>query len=149
MTGRGPGTLTLFYDADCGVCRLTVLALLRLDRRHRLAAVPLQAYDDAEPTRRELEAELHVRDGAGRWSRGGDAALRIAGAVPVLVPLAIIGRLPGMRRVARAAYRLVAEHRPAISRAFGLESSADRLRHGRGSLEGRPGGRPSHRSWGP
>jgi predicted DCC family thiol-disulfide oxidoreductase YuxK len=128
MTGT---QLTVFYDADCGVCRLTSLTLARLDWRCRLAFVPLQAYAEAEPSHAALARELHVRDGAGRWWRGGGAALRVAAAIPVLVPLSLLGGLPGMRGVVDAAYRSVADHRPVISRALGLEDSARQLRHDR------------------
>ena len=120
--------LTVLYDADCGVCRLTILALERLDWRGRLRPLPLQAYGQERPTRDELLATLHVGDPAGGWARGGDAALRIAAVVPVLRPLAILGALPGARRVADAAYRLVAEHRHTISRVLRLDACAQRLR---------------------
>jgi len=42
--------------------------------------------------------------------------LRIASELPVLVPLSIIGRLPGMGGPVEAAYRLVADHRQLIGR---------------------------------
>jgi predicted DCC family thiol-disulfide oxidoreductase YuxK len=128
MTGE---QLTVFYDADCGVCRLTSLTLARLDWRRRLAFVPLQAYADGEPAHAAMARELHVRDGAGRWWRGGGAALRIAGAIPVLVPLSLTGGLPGIRGVVDLAYRFVADHRPFISHALRLEDSARLLRHHR------------------
>lgn len=121
--------LTVFYDADCGVCRLTSVALARLDWRRRLAFVPLQRFTGAAPTTSELAHELHVRDASGRWWRGGGAALRIARAIPLLMPVAVIGRLPGMRLVVDASYRLVAAHRPAISRALRLTSSGRSIGH--------------------
>ena len=125
-------TLTILYDADCGVCRLTILALKRLDWLDRLRPAPLQAFEDDHPTRDELAATLHVRDRSGRWARGGDAARRIAEAVPVLMPLGVAGHLPGMRRVMDAAYRSVANHRGAISRVLGLETCVPGLRAGTG-----------------
>ena len=124
--------LTVLYDADCGVCRLTALALLRLDWLGRLDLVPLQAFaavpPDEAPTREELLEELHVRDGDGRWSRGGGAALRIAAALPLLAPLALAGRLPGMAWLAERGYRLVADHRHEIGRALDLDACAAGLR---------------------
>lgn len=113
MTGAA---LTVFYDAECGVCRLTSLALARLDWRRRLRFVPLQAYTEAEPTRADLTRELHVRDATARWSRGGGAAIRIARELPLLVPLALLGSLPGVRGIVDAAYRLVAGNRHHIGR---------------------------------
>jgi predicted DCC family thiol-disulfide oxidoreductase YuxK len=111
--------LTVLYDGDCGVCRLTVRALRTLDWRRRLAFMPLQRFSGSapgDPTRRRLLWALHVRDGRGRWYRAGDAMLRIAAELPVLVPLSIIGRLPGMSWPVEAAYRLVADNRHFISR---------------------------------
>jgi predicted DCC family thiol-disulfide oxidoreductase YuxK len=118
-----PARLTAFYDADCPVCRLTVSALRTLDWRRHIDFTPLQRFTESapdDPTRRELIRALHVRDGCGRWSRAGDAMLRIAAELPVLVPLSIIGRLPGMSRPVEVAYRLVADNRRLISRVLGI-----------------------------
>jgi predicted DCC family thiol-disulfide oxidoreductase YuxK len=120
----------VLYDDDCGICRLTVMALQRLDWRHRLDCVPLQDFTVAPggPERADLLEALHVRDASGRWYRGGAAAPRIASVVPVLVPLAIVGRLPVMTWLVEWAYRFVANHRLAISTALDLERCALQLR---------------------
>jgi predicted DCC family thiol-disulfide oxidoreductase YuxK len=105
------------------VCRLTVRALQILDWRGSLDFAPLQRFQprsSGDPDRRELIRALHVRDVEGRWYRGGDACLRIAGVVPILVPLSLVGRLPGLHGPVEAAYRLVADHRHAIGRLFGI-----------------------------
>ena len=117
-------TITVLYDAECGVCRLTMLALERLDWRRRLEVVPLQSFirsADGDPTRRELRSALHVRDEGGRWERGGRAALRIASVLPVLAPLAVVGHAPGMRGVVDGAYALVARNRRLISRLLRIK----------------------------
>ena len=114
-----PDRVTVLYDARCGVCRLTVRALARLDWRHRLGFVPLQRFvasTSDDPTARALMRSLHVRDGADRWFSGGRAALKVAAAVPMLVPISILGRLPGMRGPVEAAYQLIADNRQAIGR---------------------------------
>ena len=103
------------------MCRLTVRALRTLDWRRRLAFVPLQRFTRSapgDPTRRRLLWALHVRDGRGRWYRAGDAMIRIASELPVLVPLSIVGGLPGMSGPVERAYRLVADHRHLISRVL-------------------------------
>jgi predicted DCC family thiol-disulfide oxidoreductase YuxK len=134
--------LTVLYDADCGVCRLTVLALRRLDWGRRLDLVPLQSFaaePAAEgPSHEDLLSALHVRDASGRWATGGAAALRVARVIPVLAPLAIAGRLPGMGRVAERAYRLVADHRHAISRVLDLDRCALELRSDLGARDAEP-----------
>jgi predicted DCC family thiol-disulfide oxidoreductase YuxK len=105
-----------------------IQALQRLDARGRLDPVPLQSFTGDRPTRDELLGTLHVRDRAGRWSRGGEAALRIAGVVPVLVPLAILGKLPGAGRVADGAYGLIARNRGTIGRLMRLDRCVPGLR---------------------
>ena len=70
-------TVTVVYDGDCPVCRLTIRALRILDWRQRLEFTPLQQFQPrspGDPNRRELMRALHVRDGGGAWRRGGDAA---------------------------------------------------------------------------
>jgi hypothetical protein len=47
--------------------------------------------------------------------------LRIAAEIPALVPLAVVGALPGVRRLVDAGYRLVADHRGPISRVLRLD----------------------------
>jgi predicted DCC family thiol-disulfide oxidoreductase YuxK len=124
----------VLYDADCGVCRLTVVALRRVDWRRRLDLVPLQGYEPSSggPSLADVMAELHVRDDRGRWSRGGAAVIRIAEAVPLLVGVALVGRLPGARGLVDRGYRLVADHRGEISRVLRLDRCAPSLRTLRG-----------------
>jgi predicted DCC family thiol-disulfide oxidoreductase YuxK len=115
--------LTVIYDGNCPVCRLTVRAMRILDWWGRLEFTPLQRFkprSSGDPSKRELIRALHVRDSEGRWHRGGDAAVRIAGAVPILVPLSLVGRLPGLHGPVEATYRLVADNRHAIGRLLGI-----------------------------
>jgi predicted DCC family thiol-disulfide oxidoreductase YuxK len=96
-----------------------VRALRRLDWRRRLVFAPLQRFvasAPGDPSRRQLLRALHVRDADGRWRRGGDASLAVAGVIPVLAPLSLVGRLPGMGGPVEVAYGLVAGNRRAISR---------------------------------
>ena len=66
-----------------------------------------------------LLASMHVVDAEGRWVAGGEAMLRIAGLVPALRPLALIGRLPLLRSLVQPAYDLVAANRHRLSRLLG------------------------------
>ena len=114
--------LTVLYDADCGFCNRTARVLRRLDRRRRLRLVPLQAAASrlpAAPSQEQLLASMHVVDAEGRWVAGGEAMLRIAGLVPALRPLALIGRLPLLRSLVQPAYELVAANRHRLSRLLG------------------------------
>lgn len=132
MSGAGGSArLVVLFDADCGFCSWSATLLDRLDRGHALRLVPLQRaaaeLDDAPP-QQVLLATMHVRGRDGRWERGGAALLRIAGVVPILRPLAVAGRVPPVRWVFEAWYRLVARNRHRLGRLLGLESCTYRGR---------------------
>ena len=113
-----PPAVTVLYDADCGLCRVSVALLLRWDRRERLAPVAIQSTDGQrllgalEPERRLATAHAVTPD--GRLYSGGDAAVPIAAQLPGGGALAALGRrFPGL---VRGGYDLVAGHRSAIGR---------------------------------
>ena len=120
---RSDRSLTVLFDAECPFCAHTVTVMQRLDHNHRLAFVPLQeaalVLPDA-PSREELAASLHVRINDGDWVRGGTACLRIAAALPLLMPLALVGRLPYAMSLIEHGYRAVARNRHRLSRLLGL-----------------------------
>lgn len=128
--GVGP-ELTVLFDADCGFCSRCAMALERLDVHRRLWLLPLQsaAPDHGTPGHEELLNALHVRDGEGRWVRGGAACLRIAAAIPALRPLAVAGRLPVLRALVEPAYRLVARNRHGLGRLLGVGACTYRPVH--------------------
>ena len=127
-------TLTVFYDADCGVCTHVSRALQRLDGHHRLTFVALQSADiPGAPSREELINSLHARDGAGRWFSGGKATVEIARRVPALRIVAVTARLPGAMAILNLGYDLVAANRQSLSRVLGLKACQLRA-----SVSGRP-----------
>lgn len=114
-------TLTVLYDADCGVCTSTARLLLRLDRRDMLQLVPLQrASIPGAPPQGELLEALHAVDADGRWWVGADAVVEIAKRVPVLRPISAVARLPLAKSLLDDGYRTVARNRQRLSRALGL-----------------------------
>jgi predicted DCC family thiol-disulfide oxidoreductase YuxK len=114
---------TVFYDASCGVCFQVVRVLARMDVHRRLTWVSNQdaaALPKGVPPEL-LERTILVVDPARdrRWTRS-DAFAQIFAALP-------LGRLwawpllvPGLRRVAGAAYDAFARNRTSISTFFGL-----------------------------
>jgi predicted DCC family thiol-disulfide oxidoreductase YuxK len=111
-----PPSVTVLYDVDCGLCRVSVALLLRWDRRGRLRPVAIQSAEGArllaglEPTARLATAHAVSTD--GRLYSGGDAAAPIASVLPGGAPLAAVARaVPGL---VRAGYGLVAGNRSRI-----------------------------------
>jgi predicted DCC family thiol-disulfide oxidoreductase YuxK len=120
--------LFVLYDGDCGLCSRTAQALRLLDGRGRLRVMPLQLAASelgaAAPSLAAMTATLHAGVPGRGWSTGGEAALRIARAIPVLRTLAVVGSLPILNRLVEPGYQLLASHRDQIGRLVG----ADRCR---------------------
>ena len=97
------------------MCRRTVRRLHRLDWLHRLTFA-----DGTDTARRERFApgltdaqimrEMWVIE-PGRRVGGYDALLRMSRVVPLLWPFLLVGSLPGIRQLGRAAYRMIAAKR--------------------------------------
>jgi predicted DCC family thiol-disulfide oxidoreductase YuxK len=111
-----PPAVTVLYDSDCGLCRVSVALLLRWDRRARLRPVAIQSAEGERllagvaPAARLASAHAVTAD--GRRHSGGDAAAPIAAVLPGGAPLARLARAaPGL---VRAGYRLVAQNRSRL-----------------------------------
>jgi predicted DCC family thiol-disulfide oxidoreductase YuxK len=108
----------LLYDAECGVCRRLLALLLRWDRDGRLEPVALQS-----PGAATLLADLTPEQRLDSWhliSPSGERFSAGAAFPPLLrllpggaLPAAATARFPGL---AESAYRLVADHRSALSK---------------------------------
>lgn len=132
-------SLTVLYDADCDFCRHSSHVLHSLDSRGRLRFTPLQSFaatEAGDPSLAALSDRLHVRDDDGSWASGGGAMIRLAAEIPLLAPLALVGGLPGVEVLVDAGYRLVADHRGAISRWLRLDRC--RFEPGRPTTSSRP-----------
>jgi predicted DCC family thiol-disulfide oxidoreductase YuxK len=68
-----------------------------------------------------MTASLHAGVPGRGWSTGGEAALRIARAIPALRSLAVVGSLPILNRLVEPGYQLLASHRDQIGRLIGAE----------------------------
>lgn len=123
--------LIVVYDGECNLCLATVDKLRGMPIRAELVFVPLQqlllgelapwpGIDDVPL--QGLSAQLHVTDEQGNRYSGADGVLKLMSLAPRLAPLAAIGRLPGMYRIVRVLYRLVARYR---YRLFGRTSCSN------------------------
>lgn len=98
------------------MCRRTVRVLQRLDWLGRLAYADVTepgvlAHHAPGLSEAEALVEMYVVDGRGRRDAGFEGYLRIALVVPLMWPLALLGRLPGLRQIGHAVYGVVAANR--------------------------------------
>jgi predicted DCC family thiol-disulfide oxidoreductase YuxK len=125
---------TLFYDADCRLCRWTVAKVAAWDRRAALRLVPLQ--DTAEADR--LLGAMDQQTRMASWhlvTSDGTVHSRGRGVAPLLQTLP--GGSPGAWMAGAAqpltdlAYRFVADHRSGLGKLVprgARERADDRLR---------------------
>lgn len=106
---------TLLFDGRCGFCTRSVGWLARLDRHHRVTAIPNQSPGAAERYRltpaRLAESVWWI--GLDGVPRSGAEAVNhaLAAALGTRLPVLLYLRVPGMRRLQEAVYRWVAANR--------------------------------------
>jgi predicted DCC family thiol-disulfide oxidoreductase YuxK len=124
-------SLSVLYDADCGVCTWTARLLRRLDRHQMLRLIPLTSASlPGQPTRDTLLEQLHVMDSDGMWWAGADACVEIADRVPWLRPLVWLSAFPLSGPLFALSYGLVARNRHRLGDLLGLNACATRGRGG-------------------
>lgn len=111
-----PRSLVVLFDGGCPICRRTVRTLRRLDWLDRLQfgdATDAGTRERVWPGLTEAEAmqQMNAVDARGRRYGGYEAQVRIAREVPLLWPLWLAGRLPGVRPLGARIYRLIAANR--------------------------------------
>jgi predicted DCC family thiol-disulfide oxidoreductase YuxK len=83
------------------------------DRLQFVDATNTEAREFFAPTltEREVMIEMYVIDERGRLHGGFEGYLQIARVVPVMWPFGLIGRLPGLRQLGHAVYKVIAANR--------------------------------------
>ena len=127
---------TLFYDADCGLCRWTAAKVAAWDRRGVIRLVPLQDSHEADRLLGPMDeqtrmASWHLVTADGRVWSAGDGVAPLLRLLPGGGPVARVAS--ALRPVTRRAYDFVAAHRAAFGKALSRrarERADARLRSG-------------------
>jgi predicted DCC family thiol-disulfide oxidoreductase YuxK len=116
--------LTLYYDGKCAFCTREMMRLAARDRDRALAFVDIaQPGFDPAPlglSMEDLNREMASRTAQGQVRIGVDsmlAAYTLVGKGYLVWPL----RVPGLRQVLTALYRLFARHRYTMSKLLGYK----------------------------
>jgi predicted DCC family thiol-disulfide oxidoreductase YuxK len=115
---RKPSRGWIFFDAECEFCRRWVARTEPIFAPRGFAFVPLEkdcARDMLRVPDEELLREMRVLMRNGERYGGADAIVALAKHVWWAWPLAIVARIPGIRRVLQAGYRSVASRRHCLS----------------------------------
>ncbi|HET7497969.1 MAG TPA: lipase maturation factor family protein [Candidatus Eisenbacteria bacterium] len=108
----------LVYDGDCGFCRLWI-ERWRATTGDRVEYATYQEVADRFPEvpRERFAAAVQLREPDGKWSGGAEAVFRAQATAPGRRwPLWLYRRVPGVRPLTEAAYRLVAANRGPLYR---------------------------------
>jgi predicted DCC family thiol-disulfide oxidoreductase YuxK len=115
----------VFYDGACGICQSFASWLMGLDGAQSLNLVAYQQLEPSEfpaPLTPEMTQQaMHLLDSQGNLFRGARAVFEAMRALPGL--WGFMGAVFSnhlMSSIAEPFYRLVANHRTAISRLLGL-----------------------------
>jgi predicted DCC family thiol-disulfide oxidoreductase YuxK len=116
MTETPGRQMIVLFDGGCPLCRRTVGQLRAIDwlgKLHFVDGTQAEARERIAPglTEAALLVQMYVVDPSGQRYAGFEGFLKIGTVVPLLWPLAIIGRLPGIRAIGHAVYRTVAANR--------------------------------------
>ncbi len=108
--------LVVLFDGGCPLCRRSARMLRTIDWLRGLECV-----DGTDAATRERVApglteaavlvEMYVVDKKGNRFGGYEGYLQIARVVPLMWPVGLLGRLPGLRQAGRAVYRVIAAKR--------------------------------------
>lgn len=108
----------IFYDGECTFCRGWIGRFEAMLRRRGFDLATLQDEGSGEilgVSRDELLTEMRVRTPGGAVLGGADALAYVVGRIGWARPLLLLWRLPGMRRLARAGYRVIAARRHCLA----------------------------------
>lgn len=108
--------LTVLFDGGCPLCRRSVRVLRAIDWRDRLrfadaTNADLRARVAPGLSETAVMVEMYVVNERGARYGGFEGYLQIARVVPLMWPLGVLGRLPGLRTLGHLVYRRIAAAR--------------------------------------
>lgn len=113
------GTVKVWFDGACPLCRREIALMRRLDKRGAITFVDVAS--GADPScpidRAQLLARFHAEEGGVVYS-GAAAFAAMWRAIPLLRPLGLAARNGLVLRVLEAAYLRFLKVRPRLQRFF-------------------------------
>lgn len=108
--------VTVWFDGACPLCTREIALMRRLDRRHAIHFIDIARPEASCPLDREaMLARFHACEN-GRMLNGAAAFAALWRAIPLLRPLGLLARLPGVLWGLERLYRLFLRVRPTLQR---------------------------------
>ncbi len=118
-------SLIVWHDGSCPLCRREIALMRRLDRRRAIRFVDASkaSEDECPLDRAALLSRFHASEN-GRLLSGAAAFAAMWRAIPLLRPLGLAARLPGMLPVLERLYVAFLNHRPRLQRLLSRRPAA-------------------------
>lgn len=109
--------VTVWFDGSCPLCAREMALMKRLDRRGAIEFIEvLDSENGNSPVdKAKLLARFHAREN-GQLLSGASAFAAMWRAIPILRPLGLLARIPGVLRLLEKAYVAFLKFRPKLQR---------------------------------
>lgn len=115
---RDFGSIEVFYDGDCPICRREIAFLKNRDRKQQIQFTDLQQCERLGsanfPTYRQLMGKIHARQPDGTWITGVEVFRRIYDVIG-WNQLVALSRWPVVRSILNWSYTVFAKNRLVLT----------------------------------
>lgn len=113
----GPPLLEVWFDGGCPLCRREIALMQGLDRAGKIQFIDLTSADSCPLDPALMLARFHAREN-GVMLSGAAAFAAMWRAIPLLRPLGLAARLPGITALLEWAYVRFLRIRPRLQEYF-------------------------------
>ena len=110
------GRITVWYDGACPLCIREIALMRRLDRRNAIIFTDVSVPAISCPVERRLMLDRFHASEDGHLLSGAAAFAAMWRAIPVLRPLGLLARVPGVLAVLELLYQQFLKVRPRIQK---------------------------------
>jgi predicted DCC family thiol-disulfide oxidoreductase YuxK len=110
--------ITVWYDGACPLCIREIALMRKLDRRNAIKFTDVSAATASCPIDRQLMLDRFHASEDGRLLSGAAAFAAMWRAIPLLRPIGLLARVPGVLAILEALYQQFLKLRPHIQTRF-------------------------------
>jgi len=108
--------VTVWYDGACPLCIREIAVMRKLDRRKAIRFIDIALPTASCPLDRQLMLDRFHASEDGRLLSGAAAFAAMWRAIPVLRPIGLVARVPGVLAILEALYLQFLKIRPHIQK---------------------------------
>lgn len=108
--------VTVWYDGACPLCIREIALMRKMDRREAITFIDIATPAASCPLDRQLMLDRFHASEDGRLLSGAAAFAAMWRAIPILRPIGLLARLPGVLTVLEALYKRFLKVRPHIQK---------------------------------